>query len=73
MLLRSEHILSKDNHLACDQEDMIAFIQTKLAENIIEECVANKLLKYEITHTKDKLLGDVVKIRATLRAYNPDD
>ena len=74
MLLKAEKILSHGNILLDKSEQKIFQIaRRELAEKIVSEMISKGIVKVEIAKEIDDDFGAIVKVRATVRAYNPDD
>ncbi len=74
MLLQAEKILSHDDVLLnkSDQE-MLHIVRHDLAEKIVEKMISSDLMKVMVVKEMHDDFGDIIKIRASVRAYNPDD
>lgn len=74
MLLKAEKILSYDNTLSNSSVDE-AFkkIKCELSEKLAEMMLNKDLIKIEIANELNDDFGSITKIKATVRAYHPDD
>ena len=74
MLLRAEKILSHDEYLMdTGGSDIHQIVNHELAEKLVIGLMNSGLVKVDISYEEDKVLGQIVKLRASIRAYNPDD
>lgn len=74
MLLRAEKILSHgDVLLDRSKEEIFQIVRSELAEKIVTKMIDEGLVKIEIINTVHDDFGDLVKVRASARVYNPDD
>ena len=74
MLLKSERIISDHDVLINkSQEEIFDIVRRELARRIADDCVSKGLIKVEIVNELHDDFGQICKVRATLRAYNPDD
>ena len=74
MLLKAEKIISHGNVLMDKSTDEIyAIVRRELAEKIVDECISKELLKVEVVNQIHDDFGPILKVRASLRVYNPDD
>ena len=74
MLLKAEKILSEDQRERyCSEEDFYKFINHELVEKLLQLALEKNLIKTVTTVDWDDQKGEIIKIHATLRAYNPDD
>ena len=74
MLLKAEKILSqKDTLINASEEDIYRYARYELAEKIVAEMFESGLIKTTILYERDFQKGDIVKVLATVRVYNPDD
>lgn len=74
MLLKAERIISHDNYLLNASEyDIFQLVRHELAEKITSDMIDKGLVKIDIANEMTDDLGAIVKVRAMVRAYNPDD
>lgn len=75
MLVRAEKILSHDGiFMDKSEEEIFNIVREELAKKIIDECIDKGLMQIEVANEINNCtFGSVVKVRASLRAYNPDD
>ena len=74
MLLKAERIISYDDVLMDKSQDEIYdIVRRDLARRIMDECISKGLLKVEIVNALHHDFGSIQKVRASLRAYNPDN
>ena len=74
MLLRAEKILSHGNVLLDrSEEEIFQIVRGELAEKIGKKMIDEGLVKIEIINTVHDDFGALVKVRASVRVYNPDD
>ena len=74
MLLKAEKIISHDPYLMnMSERDMYGGVRHELAEKIVEEMINKDLLKIMVVNEMTDDFGRITKLRASVRAYNPDD
>lgn len=74
MLLKAERILTQENYLLNASEvDVSQILKHELTEKIVSYMIEKGLVKIETVYETNEDSGPIVKIRATTRAYNPDD
>ena len=74
MLLKAEKILSHGDILMNSNEaEIFRAVRHELAEKIVEGMIEKGLVKIEIAQELNEDLGALAKVRASVRAYNPDD
>ena len=74
MLLKAERIISHDNYLLNASEyDIFQLVRRELAEKITSDMIDKGLVKVDISKETTDDIGTIVKARAMVRAYNPDD
>ena len=75
MLLKAERIVSHGDVLSSDKSEQEVFqmVMHTLVEKIVSDMIDKGLVKFETTREVHEDLGAIAKIRATVRAYNPDD
>ena len=74
MLLKAEKILSHgDILLNTSEREIFQMARHELAEKIVSDMIDKKLVKIEIAQEIHDDFGAIVKVRAMVRAYNPDD
>ena len=74
MLLKAEKIISHGDVLLDKSTDEIYDIaRRELACKIVDECISKGLLKVEVVNQIHDDFGSILKVRVSLRAYNPDD
>ena len=74
MLLKAERIISHDNYLLNESDyDIFQLVRHELAEKITSDMIDNGLVKIDIANEMTDDIGPIVKVRAMVRAYNPDD
>ena len=74
MLLKAEKIISHGDVLMDKSTDEIYdIVRRELAEKIVDECISRELLKVEVVNQIHDDFGAILKVRVSLRAYNPDD
>lgn len=67
MLLKVEQILSQSDIM------LNTSVKHELAEKIAEDMIQKGLVKFEITSNTNDDFGPFVKVKGTVRVYNPDD
>jgi hypothetical protein len=73
-LLQAEKILTHDNTLICASEyEIFNIARRELCEKIIDEMISKGLVKIEVSNKLYDDFGQIVKVRASTRVYNPDD
>lgn len=74
MLIKAEKTLTQDEYLiGRSPDEILRMVKGELARQMINEMFENSIIKVEMVHDRHDNLGDVVKVRLTARAYNPDD
>lgn len=75
MLLIAEKIMYQNDRYGISENELYEIIKKELAEKLVEEMMKENLIKIMIQTDKlNAALGTVeTRIRATVRAYNPDD
>ena len=74
MLLKAERILTHGDILIDQSErEMFQMVKHELAEKIVSDMIDRGLVKTEIVKEVHDDFGAIFKIRATTRAYNPDE
>lgn len=74
MLLKAEKILSqKDMLINASEDDIYRYAKYELAEKLISAMMEKGLIKTTIVYEQDDQKGPIVRVRSTVRAYNPDD
>ena len=74
MLLKAERIISHDNYLLNESDyDIFQLVRHELAEKITSDMIDKGLVKIDIANEMTDDFGAIVKVRAMVRAYNPDD
>lgn len=74
MLLKAERILSHgDILLNASESEMFQMVRRELADKIVSDMIDNGIVKVEVAKELHDDFGTIAKIRATVRAYNPDD
>ena len=66
-LTHGETILDKSEH------EIFQIVRNELSEKIVEEMINNGLMKIMIKEDRNDAIGPFVSVRASVRAYNPDD
>ena len=57
----------------CSEEEIFKYVRNELATKIVEELINNRKVKIEIASQMNDDFGMIVKVRASVQAYNPDD
>ena len=74
MLLKAEKILTRDNVLMdMSSADMYKIVRRELAEKMIDQILEKDYMKVEVCDEMSDSFGKILKIRASIRVYNPDD
>lgn len=74
MLLKAEKILSHDGVMIDkSQAEIIDMVKWELAEDIVRQMLEEGLAKIEVRMDDHPAIGEYVRVRVTVRAYNPDD
>lgn len=74
MLLKAEKILTNGEILMfASESDIYNYARRELSEKILDGILTKDLMKIQIVKEMNEDLGEIIKIRATTRVYNPDD
>lgn len=74
MLLKAEKIISHgDTLLDKSTDEIFSIARRELAGKITDEMISKGLVKIETTSEIHDDFGTILKVRASVRAYNPDD
>ena len=74
MLIEAKRIISHgDVLLDKSEEEIFRIVQYELACKIAEDMIRKGLIKTELTNSLHDDFGLITKIRASVRAYHPDD
>lgn len=74
MLIKAERIISHGDVLLDKSEDEIfRIVRNELACKIADDMIEKGLIKTELTNSLHDDFGPIMKIRVSVRAYNPDD
>ena len=74
MLIKAERIISHGDVLLDKSEDEIfGIVRKELAVKMAEDMIEKGLIKTEMVSQVHDDFGVIAKIRASVRAYNPDD
>lgn len=77
MLIKAEKILTYDNYdnilLDKSPEEIFNIVRRELIEKMVDDCIGRGLVKIEVLNELHDDFGKLIKVRASLRIYNPDD
>lgn len=73
MLLTAERIISHGDPITNKSEhEMMCILRNEMAEKIVDDMITYGIVKMEVLSEVNDDFGTLMKIRASVRAYNPD-
>lgn len=74
MLLKAEKILSHGDVLIDKSTDEIFnIVRREMCEKFVDAMITKDLVKIQIVNEMHDDFGEILKVRASIRVYNPDD